>query len=251
MKINEVEKLLEIPKATIRYYEEEGLIKPARTEAGYREYNEDDIETLKRIIILRKMGISVDAIRRIMNGEESLYSAAERSRDELQEQIKELTGAISLCNQVIADETTVYSLNTNATWERIKTDESRGIVFASILDDFADFQSDMFGFPVEREDPAAKKLIRLVILLTLVVVCSAGIGAALGISPFADGVKEKITAVAILAIIFSAIYLISRKNKKAGDITLKAVRIISFAIILIAVLFLAVAWLNNKLHFWF
>ena len=33
MKINEVEKLLEIPKATIRYYEEKGLIKPARTEA--------------------------------------------------------------------------------------------------------------------------------------------------------------------------------------------------------------------------
>ena len=34
MKINEVEKLLEIPKATIRYYEEEGLVKPARTETG-------------------------------------------------------------------------------------------------------------------------------------------------------------------------------------------------------------------------
>ena len=88
-------------------------------------------------------------------------------------------------------------------------------------------------------------------VLTLVVVCSAGLGAALGISPFADGVKEKITATAIAAIILSAIFVISRKNKKAGDITLKAVRIISFAIILIAVLFLAVAWLNNKLHFWF
>lgn len=251
MKINEVEKLLEIPKATIRYYEEKGLIKPARTEAGYREYNEADIQTLKRVIILRKMGISVDVIRRIMNGEEPLYSAAERSRDELQEQIKELTGAISLCNQVITDETTVDSLNTNAIWERIKADESRGIAFASILDDFADFQSDMFGFPTEKDDSAAKKLIRLIIILTLVVLCSAGLSSLLGISSFEDGIKEKITTVAILAIIFSAIFLISRKNKNAGDITLKAVRIISFAIILIAVLFLAVAWLNNKLHFWF
>lgn len=251
MKINEVEKLLEIPKATIRYYEEEGLIKPARTEAGYREYNEDDIETLKRIIILRKMGISVDVIRRIMNGEESLYSAAERSRDELQEQIKELTGAISLCNQVITDETTVDSLNTNAIWERIKADESRGIAFASILDDFADFQSDMFGFPTEKDDSAAKKLARLVIILILVVVCSAGIGAVLGISSFADGVKEKITAVTIIVIIFSAIFLIGRKNRTAGEATLKVVRIISFAIILIAVVLLVVAWLNSKLHFWF
>ena len=186
-----------------------------------------------------------------MNGEKSLYSAAEKSRDELQEQIKELNGAISLCNQVIADETTVDSLDTNATWERIKTDESRGVEFASILDDFADFQSDMFGFPVEKEDSAARKLIRLVIILTLVVVCSAGLSSLLGVSSFSDGIKEKITAVTVLTLIFSAIFLISRKNKKAGDITLKVVRIVSFAIILIAVLFLAVAWLNSKLHFWF
>ena len=251
MKINEIEKLLETPKATIRYYEEEGLIRPERTEKGYREYNEGDIETLKIIIILRKMGISVDEIRRVINGEESLYSAAERSRDELQAQIKELTGAISLCNQIIADDSTVDSLNTNAIWERIKTDESRGIAFASILDDYADFQSDMFGFPVEKEDSSAKKLIRLVIILTLVVVCSAGLSSLLGISSFSDGIKEKITAVTVLTLIFSAIFLISRKNKKAGDIALKVVRIVSFAIILIAVLFLAVAWLNSKLHFWF
>ena len=111
------------------------------------------------------MGISVDVIRRIINGEESLYSAAERSRDELQKQIKELTGAISLCNQIIADETTVDNLDTHATWDRIKTDESRGITFASIINDYADFQSDMFGFPVEKDDSAAKKLTRLVIIL--------------------------------------------------------------------------------------
>ena len=82
-------------------------------------------------------------------------------------------------------------------------------------------------------------------------VCSAGIGAVLGISSFADGVKEKITAVTIIVIIFSAIFLIGRKNRTAGEATLKVVRIISFAIILIAVVLLVVAWLNSKLHFWF
>ena len=59
MKINEVEKLLDIPKATIRYYEEEGLIKPTRTEKRYRNYNEEDIWRLKTVIALRKIGVSI------------------------------------------------------------------------------------------------------------------------------------------------------------------------------------------------
>lgn len=48
MKINEIEKLLGLSKANIRYYENEGLINPSRTENGYRNYNEVDVALLKR-----------------------------------------------------------------------------------------------------------------------------------------------------------------------------------------------------------
>lgn len=58
MKINEVEKLLEIPKATIRFYEKEGLIIPQRNENSYREYSDEDVEILKKIIVLRKIWCS-------------------------------------------------------------------------------------------------------------------------------------------------------------------------------------------------
>ena len=47
MKINEIEKLLGLSKANIRYYENEGLINPSRTENGYRNYNEVDVALLK------------------------------------------------------------------------------------------------------------------------------------------------------------------------------------------------------------
>ena len=40
MKINDVEKLLGITKANIRFYEKEGLLTPGRMENGYREYSE-------------------------------------------------------------------------------------------------------------------------------------------------------------------------------------------------------------------
>ena len=55
MKINEVEKLLEVPRATIRFYEKEGLIHPQRNLNTYREYSDSDIELLKKIIVLLRL----------------------------------------------------------------------------------------------------------------------------------------------------------------------------------------------------
>ena len=50
MKIKDVEKQVGISKANIRFYEEEGLIHPARNqENNYREYSETDVEQLQEI----------------------------------------------------------------------------------------------------------------------------------------------------------------------------------------------------------
>ena len=44
MKINKVEELVGITKKNIRFYEEKGLITPARNEENrYREYSEEDV----------------------------------------------------------------------------------------------------------------------------------------------------------------------------------------------------------------
>ena len=63
MKINDVEKQLNIPKATIRFYEKEGFIKPQRKENGYREYSPDDLDHLMKIKLMRQLGISLDTIK--------------------------------------------------------------------------------------------------------------------------------------------------------------------------------------------
>ena len=50
MNIREVEQLTGLKKANIRYYEEEGLIKPQRNEQNnYREYSPADVEILEKI----------------------------------------------------------------------------------------------------------------------------------------------------------------------------------------------------------
>jgi len=52
MRIGEVHRILrsefpDIELSTIRYYEDQGLVKPARTKSGYRQYGERDVECLR------------------------------------------------------------------------------------------------------------------------------------------------------------------------------------------------------------
>lgn len=44
MKIKQVEELVGITSKNIRFYEEQGLLQPRRTENGYRDYRTEDVE---------------------------------------------------------------------------------------------------------------------------------------------------------------------------------------------------------------
>lgn len=56
---------------TIRYYDKEGLLKPARmTEAGYRLYTASDFARLQKILSLKYLGFSLEEIRSITAGDE-------------------------------------------------------------------------------------------------------------------------------------------------------------------------------------
>ena len=69
MKINEVEAQVGIAKRNIRFYEKEGLLTPARnSENGYRDYGEEDVRTLEKIKLLRKLDVPLEEIRRLQQG---------------------------------------------------------------------------------------------------------------------------------------------------------------------------------------
>lgn len=96
LKINEVEQLLGLSKANIRFYEKQGLLCPERTENKYREYSDADIERLKTIVIFRKLGISVQDIGRILSGELPLQEAVQKNITVLESQIEQLEGSLNL-----------------------------------------------------------------------------------------------------------------------------------------------------------
>ena len=73
MKINEVEALVGITKKNIRFYEEKGLLSPRRnSENGYRDYGGAEVEALKRIKLMRKLGVPIEDIRRMQEGEQTV-----------------------------------------------------------------------------------------------------------------------------------------------------------------------------------
>ena len=65
MKINQAAELAGITSKNIRFYEDQGLITPARDSInGYRDYSMEDVEQLCRIRLLRMLGISCENIGR-------------------------------------------------------------------------------------------------------------------------------------------------------------------------------------------
>ena len=55
---------------TLRIYEREGLLDPARTAGGTRRYSPDDIDRLKEIIMLTAGGLNLAGVRRVLELQE-------------------------------------------------------------------------------------------------------------------------------------------------------------------------------------
>jgi Cu(I)-responsive transcriptional regulator len=74
-----------LPAKTIRYYEEIGLISPARAENGYRDYSQDDVHRLAFLRRARNLGFSIDDCRQLM----ALY----RDRGRASHDVREIAAA--------------------------------------------------------------------------------------------------------------------------------------------------------------
>ncbi len=75
MTIKDMELQTGLARANIRYYEAEGLITPERAENGYRDYSQEDAETLLRVKLLRALGLTVGQIKAVVRGETELDAA--------------------------------------------------------------------------------------------------------------------------------------------------------------------------------
>ena len=93
LKIGEVARLVGVPAKTLRYYEDIGLLSPARrTASGYRIYGWRELEQIEFVRRAKLMGLSLEEIRKLVEiAEEGISSGVLRHLDELLEQKLEET----------------------------------------------------------------------------------------------------------------------------------------------------------------
>ncbi len=75
MNIGQVAEASGLPAKTIRYYEDIGLLNPARRANGYRDFGGDDLHKLTFLARARSLGFSIDECRTLL----SLYENRARS----------------------------------------------------------------------------------------------------------------------------------------------------------------------------
>jgi MerR family transcriptional regulator/heat shock protein HspR len=76
--ISEVAIILDIHPQTLRQYEREGLVLPSRTSGKIRQYSQEDIDTIKSILVLTRIdGVNLAGVSMILKLKSKIESLEE------------------------------------------------------------------------------------------------------------------------------------------------------------------------------
>ena len=95
LSVSKLAKKFGLARATILYYEREGLLDPAtRASNGYRFYGEKEVERLRRITGYRSYGVPVKDIRELLKRESNatIERVLRKRFDHLEDEIRLLRG---------------------------------------------------------------------------------------------------------------------------------------------------------------
>ena len=130
MKINEVEAQVGITKKNIRFYEEQGLIAPRRnSENGYREYGPREVDQLRQVKLLRKLGVPLEEIRKMQSGTHTVGDGMRRHLVTLERDKKNLEQSIQLCRTLSDRDERLDDLDAAALLEQMDRLEREGTTF--------------------------------------------------------------------------------------------------------------------------
>lgn len=99
MKMKEVMQATNLPEKTIRYYEERGLVTPEtyrQNRRTYHDYSEEDVEVLKRIVILRQARFTLDEIYTMEHNPDTIPAIVRTHHNRIREEKDSLAGLLSI-----------------------------------------------------------------------------------------------------------------------------------------------------------
>jgi DNA-binding transcriptional MerR regulator len=102
--VQKLGKLAGISTRTLRYYDEIGILKPARiNSSGYRIYGRAEVDRLQQILFYRELGVGLESIKGIVTrGDFDETAALKEHREMLLERRKQLDALIANVEKTIA-----------------------------------------------------------------------------------------------------------------------------------------------------
>lgn len=259
MKIKEAEDRLNLSRDNIRFYEKQGLLSPRRGSNQYRDYTEEDIRRLKQIIVLRKCGVPIADIKRLLQGEAQLPEVLEAQSRQLQTQVDELRGALRLCNQMAAEETSLEGLDEERYFSQITREEAQGIPFADLRDDFLRHEWSLFEklwrfvYLIDlREEKQRHGAMGVAVFLLLVCVLRGVACQFLWHSgSFWEGFVGPFLTFLIASVLLFPVFALNYRHPAAAKRYGQVLLVLALLLLGAVLLLLAATLLNAVFHFWF
>lgn len=144
MRISEVADRTGLNISNVRFYERKGLLIPEReTGSKYRDYTEEDVVRIKKILLYRKMGISIETIYLILNDKQNITDIILRQQKELKNELQCLSGSLKLCETMLSqDIDSLSSEQIDRFLEYVYEEEENGTHFIEVtelLEDITDY----------------------------------------------------------------------------------------------------------------
>lgn len=132
MKIKQAEELVGITSKNIRFYEDQGLLQPRRSDNGYREYSKEDIVILKKIKFLRKFGTPLEEIHQLFQGKMSMQECLENRGRALELEQKNVEKMRMLTGQMLGQCKSIDKLDIDYWLDEMEKMEKEGVDFVDL-----------------------------------------------------------------------------------------------------------------------
>lgn len=120
MTILELEKLTDLDRATIRFYEREGMVSPSRKENSYRDYSEADLQEILKIKLLRQLDVPLSQIKELQQGSADIAFVLRRHSELLLQKISTTERSAEICKEISNSGASYSSLNAIEFLEKMK-----------------------------------------------------------------------------------------------------------------------------------
>lgn len=252
MTIKEIETMLNIPRATVRFYEKENLVHPIREKNGYRNYSEEDVAVLMKVVTLRKLGIKVEDIKDILDGARTMEEVVKNNIFDLQEQIEELNGALKLSQIICERKESIETFDENYYWNIVLEEERKGNKFVSLARDVLKYEKHMIlsEFSLEDSEGNLSTTPAKAILISAASCVCCGIvwmllDGKLSIVSFREGLLFPLEMIIVGSCIGLPVFLIGRKKPKVAEVLKKIGWVLASLITIVLLVLILMDWVRG------